>query len=568
LPIEESLPAVFAEFRVEPGCSQDTVRLPGGAEVGTVTIDYTYDPLYRLIAADYDTGDYFHYTYDAVGNRLTQENAIQGLPASMTYTYDAINRLTSVNGVAYTWDANGNLLSDGVNTYTYTSNKLSSISGENLNVTFQYRCNGLSSDQWGIIGCESDRVSQTVNGVTTDYVLDIASPLTQVLQDGTNTYVYGVDRIAQMNGGVPEYFITDGLGSVRQLVDSTGAITMTRSYAPYGETLSSAGGGVSVYQFTGEARDTSGLTYLRARYLDSNVGRFISRDTWGGNYNRPLSLNHWLYVEGNPVNYTDPLGLFITREDIVHGEAVYSCNCGWIDFHHANPTIADNIHKTIKTAQTLQPPKDTTFIKYRQELMVINVSHPVKRTIPYTPIYVENIGYMANISQGLTKTEQWEVTLSLLMNLSTIREWASVVGGGGSHFSEEDLASDIIGFNLAYNGYQDARTSDVSWQWLAQKCDFSTNRKTAKEQSENVFDKYGGSETIREWHKPRLNLNADVSEYLCQEGLCMGERSWPSEFRTVEPDNDNWSLYIPWTSGFLESTGYENIYYSGYVIWR
>jgi RHS repeat-associated protein len=220
--------------------------------------------------------------------------------------------LTSVNGMVYTWDTNRNLLSDDVNTYAYTSNKLSSISGENLNVTFQYRCNRESIGQFG---CESDRISQTVNGVTTNYVLDIASPLSQVLQDGTNTYLYGpstgsgqADRIAQISGATPEYFLTDGLGSVRQLVDSTGTINLTKSYEPYGETISSAGSGVSVYQFTGEARDASGLTYLRARYLDSNAGRFISRDTWGGNYDRPLSLNRWMYVEGNPTNRTDPSG--------------------------------------------------------------------------------------------------------------------------------------------------------------------------------------------------------------------------------------------------------------------
>ena len=39
----------------------------------TITITYTYDPLYRSVAADYSDGEYFHYTYDAVGNRLTQE---------------------------------------------------------------------------------------------------------------------------------------------------------------------------------------------------------------------------------------------------------------------------------------------------------------------------------------------------------------------------------------------------------------------------------------------------------------------------------------------------------------
>ena len=100
----------------------------------------------------------------------------------------------------------------------------------------------------------------------------------------------------------------DALGSVRQLTDSAGAVTLTQSYAPYGETISSVGSGVSTYQFTGEARDASGLTYLRARYYNSGDGRFLSRDTWNGDYNRPLSLNRWGYVEGNPVNLTDPSG--------------------------------------------------------------------------------------------------------------------------------------------------------------------------------------------------------------------------------------------------------------------
>jgi RHS repeat-associated protein len=51
------------------------------------------------------------------------------------------------------------------------------------------------------------------------------------------------------------------------------------------------------------------LQHLRARYLDTGVGRFISRDVWGGDYKRPLSLNRWMYIEGNPVNFIDPTGL-------------------------------------------------------------------------------------------------------------------------------------------------------------------------------------------------------------------------------------------------------------------
>jgi hypothetical protein len=50
------------------------------------------------------------------------------------------------------------------------------------------------------------------------------------------------------------------------------------------------------------------LLYLRVRHYSSADGRFTSRDTWSGDTNRPLSLNRWVYVEGNPVNFADPSG--------------------------------------------------------------------------------------------------------------------------------------------------------------------------------------------------------------------------------------------------------------------
>ncbi len=81
-----------------------------------VTIQYTYDALHRLTAADYSDGRFYHYTYDKVGNRLTQQTQF----TSSIYTYDDANRLTGVDGVPYTRDntplpvsllgAGGNLL--------------------------------------------------------------------------------------------------------------------------------------------------------------------------------------------------------------------------------------------------------------------------------------------------------------------------------------------------------------------------------------------------------------------------------------------------------------------------
>ena len=90
-------------------------------------IEYDYDPLYRLTAADYGSGEYFHYTYDKVGNRLIEETH----EGSSTYEYDAAHRIEDVDGVAYSWDANGNLLSDGDRTFTYDhADRLTAVSNQ------------------------------------------------------------------------------------------------------------------------------------------------------------------------------------------------------------------------------------------------------------------------------------------------------------------------------------------------------------------------------------------------------------------------------------------------------
>jgi YD repeat-containing protein len=102
-----------------PGCTAGLVTLPGGTGETTTTIDYTYDPLYRLTAADYSTGDSYRYAYDSVGNRLQQQTSVNSLQSTVNYHYDVANRLAGVDNVNYAWDANGNLLSDGTNDYTY-----------------------------------------------------------------------------------------------------------------------------------------------------------------------------------------------------------------------------------------------------------------------------------------------------------------------------------------------------------------------------------------------------------------------------------------------------------------
>jgi RHS repeat-associated protein len=135
----------------------------------------------------------------------------------------------------------------------------------------------------------------------------------QSMTDGTNTYLYGLGRIAQTQGTATDYFLSDALGSVRQLTDQTGAITYARTYDPYGVATQTAGAAQTPYGYTGEYTSND-LVYLRARHYDPGMGRFLTRDTWGGNYSQPLTINRWNYTEANPINWIDPTG-HITEND-------------------------------------------------------------------------------------------------------------------------------------------------------------------------------------------------------------------------------------------------------------
>jgi RHS repeat-associated protein len=201
-----------------------------------------------------------------------------------------------VNGVTFTWDNKGNLLNDGASTYTYDhANRLRSVvQGA---ATYGYSYNGLG-----------DRLRQTVNGSPTNYTVDLAAGLTQVLADGPNTYLYGVTRIGEEQAGGWQYHMGDALGSVRQLTNTGAAVTMAMSYEPFGDTITSAGSAATAFQFTGEQRDATGLTYLRARYYASSTARYISRDPWDGDPKNPASFNAWLYVGANPIIRVDPSG--------------------------------------------------------------------------------------------------------------------------------------------------------------------------------------------------------------------------------------------------------------------
>ena len=80
------------------------------------------------------------------------------------------------------------------------------------------------------------------------------------------------------------------------LTDSTGAITKSYTYNAFGVEKNIDDSDTNAFRYCGEYYDAeTGTIYLRARYYDPAIGRFISRDSVTGKNADPLSLNLYTY---------------------------------------------------------------------------------------------------------------------------------------------------------------------------------------------------------------------------------------------------------------------------------
>jgi RHS repeat-associated protein len=125
----------------------------------------------------------------------------------------------------------------------------------------------------------------------------------------TSGYVYGENLISRSTNGTPHYYLFDGMGSTRSLTDMTGTVTDTYSYDAYGNLLDKTGTTINPYLYRGEQFDEDlSSYYLRARYYQPGIGRFLTTDPVEGFPTEPLSQHRYVYGNCNPVNYIDPSG--------------------------------------------------------------------------------------------------------------------------------------------------------------------------------------------------------------------------------------------------------------------
>ena len=273
------------------------------------TIQWSYDGIDRLTneAVSNDPNNNngsVGYGLDPVGNRTSVSSTLAGVASVNLNSFNLDDWLSREN-----YDANGNTTYTGGKSFVYDSeNHMTAMTGNGQTVSMIY-------DGFG------NRVSKTVNGVTTKYLVeDDVNPtgLPQVFEESVNgvvqrTYTYGLQRISEdqiiNNSWTPSFYGYDGFGSVRQLTNLAGTVTDTYSYDAFGNILNSTGTTPNNYLYRGEQYDSDlGLYYLRARYYNPATGRFVERDPLDGYINVPATLHKYLYASGNPVNRIDPSG--------------------------------------------------------------------------------------------------------------------------------------------------------------------------------------------------------------------------------------------------------------------
>jgi RHS repeat-associated protein len=273
-------------------------------ELNGRNVAYGYDNDYRL-TSEAITGDpaghngTVSYTqYDAVGNRLSMTSTLSAVPGG-SFVYDANDQLTTD-----TYDANGNTISSGGISYGYDFENRLLTPGA---VLILYDGDG-------------NRVSETVAGVTTEYLVDTLNPtgLPQVVDEVVNgsvtrTYAYGLQRLSEnqkISGTwTPSFYGYDGHGNVRFLANTSGTVGNTYQFDAFGNQITSTGTTPNNYLYSGEASDSATNFYqLRDRWYRPTVGRFITRDSFEGVQCSPLSFNPYIYGSDDPVNRIDPTG--------------------------------------------------------------------------------------------------------------------------------------------------------------------------------------------------------------------------------------------------------------------
>ena len=257
------------------------------------TIEYEYDEEERITKVIDSFDGITEYEYDALGKLKTE--TVNGTVVN-NMTYDNYGNIAEKNGVVYqygnavwkdlltqvgtganstiTYDANGNPT-------TYLGHTLTWEKGRQLkkfdNIEYTYNANGI-------------KTSKKVNGVCHSYTLDGTKILRETWGEDTLVPLYdnGDSVCGILYNSVPYYFIKNLQGDVIAIVDKTAQTVARYSYDAWGvptikeDTSSCSIATITPFRYRGYYYDVdTGLYYLRSRYYNAALGRFVNSDEPG-----------------------------------------------------------------------------------------------------------------------------------------------------------------------------------------------------------------------------------------------------------------------------------------------
>ncbi len=208
------------------------------------------------------------------------------------------------------------------------------------------------------------RVAASRNGLERHYVHDFDNPALALDQAGNVIWrrllTRFIDRpLAIERDGELRWLLTDNLGTVRQEVDTSGALLAEYRYDAFGRQVAGPAPGLDdSLRFTGRDFDLpGGLGYYRARVYDPSIARFVSED--------PIVPWHYRYGDNNPLIFSDPTGELTALEyglivcDIATGLGTAApVGVGIYKVLEAAAEGMKGIEPGEDPAETLKPPTD------------------------------------------------------------------------------------------------------------------------------------------------------------------------------------------------------------------
>ena len=284
---------------------------------GNILAQYSYDAQGQLLMEKLpQQNKRYEYTYDTVGNiQEAKTYTLTGTTATATkkYTYgDASwnDLLTAYDGKEITYDGAGNPLAYNNRTawkFTWEKGReLSSASADGKNITFTYDVDGI-------------RESKTINGVKHEYVTLDGLIYQEKWGNNTLTFSYdNNDKPYAVKYNTTYYYVLNQQGDVIRIVNENGTTKVEYTYDAWGNVIASTGtdsgiGAVNPLLYRGYYYDSElGMYYLRSRYYDPGVRRFINADSvdYLGENKTELSYNLFAYCENDAVNLVDSDGTF------------------------------------------------------------------------------------------------------------------------------------------------------------------------------------------------------------------------------------------------------------------